>query len=507
MAELTFPHYLFRNGRATATIWILAVITGLLAAILPVEWIMVALAGATVLTLTAVQPLLVLAIALVAAPFGALESVILGGLSIDSGQILLGVALAGWIGRGLVQRQLKVPRSSLLPPLLIFVFLACVSLLNAPDLILGLKEVLKWVEIILIMMMVTDLAQDWHGKDGIWAIAFMLLMSGLVQATVGIWQFGLRGDGPEHFLVLERYYRAYGTFEQPNPYGGFMNLNALLALGILMALFSDWLLGMMGRRPAGADSLRSGWGMLLFFSAIGVAAFASILGLIFSWSRGAWMGFLAGLASMVVLWPRRTRYGLASLGVAGLLGLAMWQVGLVPTTVESRISSFTSDLTLGDVRGVDINDANYAVLERVAHWQAALDMARDHLWLGVGFGNYGAAYPNYALLNWPDALGHAHNYYLNLFAELGLLGLIAYLIAWMTIFWQTYRVLRRERTAVRGIALGLMGIWVALSVHHLVDKLYVNNIYIHLGVLLGLLQLADLHAASGEQVGEIEAGR
>jgi O-antigen ligase len=274
-----------------------------------------------------------------------------------------------------------------------------------------------------------------------------------------------------------------------------------------MALFSDWLLGMMGRRPAGADSLRSGWGMLLFFSAIGVAAFASILGLIFSWSRGAWMGFLAGLASMVVLWPRRTRYGLASLGVAGLLGLAMWQVGLVPTTVESRISSFTSDLTLGDVRGVDINDANYAVLERVAHWQAALDMARDHLWLGVGFGNYGAAYPNYALLNWPDALGHAHNYYLNLFAELGLLGLIAYLIAWMTIFWQTYRVLRRERTAVRGIALGLMGIWVALSVHHLVDKLYVNNIYIHLGVLLGLLQLADLHAASGEQVGEIEAGR
>ena len=29
-----------------------------------------------------------------------------------------------------------------------------------------------------------------------------------------------------------------------------------------------------------------------------------------------------------------------------------------------------------DVRGVGINDANYAVLERLAHWQAALEMWR-----------------------------------------------------------------------------------------------------------------------------------
>ncbi|MGB4869875.1 MAG: hypothetical protein WBP47_07475, partial [Candidatus Promineifilaceae bacterium] len=41
----------------------------------------------------------------------------------------------------------------------------------------------------------------------------------------------------------------------------------------------------------------------------------------------------------------------------------------------------------------------------------------------------------------------------------------------------------------RGIILGLMACWAALTVHHLVDKLYVNNIYIHLGVMLGLLAL------------------
>ncbi|HID52637.1 MAG TPA: O-antigen ligase domain-containing protein, partial [Anaerolineae bacterium] len=146
----------------------------------------------------------------------------------------------------------------------------------------------------------------------------------------------------------------------------------------------------------------------------------------------------------------------------------------------------------GDVRGEDINDANYAVLERLAHWQAAVDMARENLWLGVGFGNYEPAYADYALLNWPYPLGHAHNYYLNLVAEVGVVGLLAYLVLWTAVFWQTIRLLRRLDWPVRGIALGLLAVWAAISVHHLVDKLYVNNIYIHLGVMLGLLQLLEI---------------
>jgi len=151
--------------------------------------------------------------------------------------------------------------------------------------------------------------------------------------------------------------------------------------------------------------------------------------------------------------------------------------------------SFGADLQFGDVRGVDINDANYAVLERLAHWQAALGMARDQLWWGVGFGNYEPTYAAYALINWPDPLGHAHNYYLNLLAEVGVIGLLAYLLLWGVIVWQTWRLLARLDGAERGIVLGLLACWAALTVHHLVDKLYVNNIYIHLGVMLGLLAL------------------
>ena len=63
------------------------------------------------------------------------------------------------------------------------------------------------------------------------------------------------------------------------------------------------------------------------------------------------------------------------------------------------------------------------------------------------------------------------------------------------VFWQAIQILKRHDGLTRAIALGLLAAFVGLTVHHLVDKLYVNNVYIHLGVMLGLLQLLDRQTA------------
>jgi O-antigen ligase len=198
-----------------------------------------------------------------------------------------------------------------------------------------------------------------------------------------------------------------------------------------------------------------------------------------------------GAAVLLLFWPKKWWQGAVLLLVGGLLFWGGVEAGILPASVTERITSFSEDLRFGEVRGADINDANYAVLERLAHWQAALDMARDNLWLGVGFGNYEPVYADYDLINWDFPLGHAHNYYLNTLAETGVLGLAAYLLLWTAVFYQTIRQLRTLDWPVRGIALGLLAAWTAVTVHHLVDKLYVNNIYLHLGVMLGLLQLLE----------------
>jgi len=83
-------------------------------------------------------------------------------------------------------------------------------------------------------------------------------------------------------------------------------------------------------------------------------------------------------------------------------------------------------------------------------------------------------------------LGHAHNYYLNLLAETGLLGLGAYLLFLGSVFWGLWRASRHLTSWHRGLVIGLTGAWTHLVVHNLVDNILVNNVHLHLGVILAL---------------------
>jgi putative inorganic carbon (HCO3(-)) transporter len=470
---------------------LLALAAGLAIAVLPLPYAGLILVGAVVLIATLVEPLIGLALTLLAGPFGALESVILGGTSFDSGQLLLALTLAAWLTRSVARREIRLPRPDRTVALTLGLFMAigALSLLRAPSLSSGLKELVKWIQIALVAWFAADAAGR-SSRTG-WVVAAVLL-SGLCQALIGLWQFGLRSHGPEHFelvigfrgRVLEAY-RAYGTFEQPNPYGGFLGLLLPLALGWGVGQGAHWL---SRRRPRSfPPSLLLPW---LTAGLLGAALLAS-------WSRGAWLGAAAAVAAMLLYLPRRRGVGVLLVLALLAAGWAALQSGLLPGSIVGRLTGFADYVQFQDVRGVDITPANYAVLERMAHWQAALNMADQHPWLGVGLGNYEAAYADYALLNWPYPLGHAHNIYLNLLAETGVLGLMAYLAFWAAVIALTARVIRRGPYPQRGLALGLMGAWVHLSVHHLVDKLYVNNIYLHLGALLGLLLLLQDQAGSG----------
>ena len=475
----------------TAALIAIAIVLALAIVRLPLPAAAALVAVPFVLLLTFAYPLFGLGVALVLGPLGALEGIVLGSSRLDSGQIALMLTLAAWIGSSLARRRLGIPVTTFNLPWLLFVLIAALSLLDTISIALGLVELLKWLEIALIVWLVLDIAgRTESGYPTVMRLILtMLLFAGLIQAVIGIWQFGLRGSGPEHFMVLGRFYRAYGTFEQPNPFGGYMNLAAMLALGTVMGLLAAWRERRRGRSVG--ESLRPFTWWLAYAL---ICAVATTLGLVLSWSRGAWLGFLAGTAVLALFSTRHVWRGLALMLVAAAVMVASLALGaaagLGPAlAVADRLGGFREEFTPGDVRGVDINDENYSVLERLAHWQAAADMARDDLWTGVGFGNYEAAYPEYGLINFPAALGHAHNYYLNLLAETGVPGLLAYLFFWLVIIGQSIWLIRRLAWPERGVAVGLLAAWTALAVHHLVDKLYVNNIYVHLGAMIGLLQL------------------
>jgi O-antigen ligase len=129
-------------------------------------------------------------------------------------------------------------------------------------------------------------------------------------------------------------------------------------------------------------------------------------------------------------------------------------------------------------------------------------MARYHVLFGIGLGNYEPVYPGFRLVNWPYPLGHAHDIYLNVLAETGIIGLLAYGVLWVIVLWQTWRVTRSVDLWRRAAAIGLLGTWTHLSIHNLVDNLYVANIPLHLGALFGVLSILIMLEREAKQAVE-----
>lgn len=376
---------------------------------------------------------------------------------LNSAQIFLGLALLAWGWRGLAQRDLRLPRWGWDWAYGLFLIYALVSLSWAPSWEEGLPEWIKWAQIGLVVIIILTASPRIPP-----VLLGVALTSGAIQAGIGIWQALLRGTGPEHFMLPGLpFYRAYGTFQQPNPFAGMMGLIAPVALGLAF--------GTLGHPP------RSIWQTLLGLGALGIGGLA-LLALIVSWSRGAWLGAAVAVGTLIGMLPARSRWGFAALAAMILSGAFLWTAGWVPTPIRDRLAGAVEELQVIDVRGVVVDAANFAIVERMAHWQAAVEMIRAHPWLGVGFGNYAAAYPAYAPIRWPNPLGHAHNIYLNMAAETGLVGLLLYLLLWIVIGVRTWQAWRRNTGWRRGLAAGVMAAWAHLHIHQLFDNLYVANL-------------------------------
>jgi hypothetical protein len=189
-----------------------------------------------------------LGLALIAGPFAPLENEI-ARPPLNSAQIFLGLALLAWTWRGLARRDLRVPSWGWGWAYGLYLGYTLLSLLWAASWEEGLPEWIKWAQIGLVVILVRT-AQP-PVQRGLLGAA---LLSGALQAGVGLWQAVLRGTGPEHFrLPGLPFYRAYGTFQQPNPFAGMMGLIARWPWGW------DGACGGIRRYSAGGGPGLSGW--------------------------------------------------------------------------------------------------------------------------------------------------------------------------------------------------------------------------------------------------------
>jgi O-antigen ligase len=161
-------------------------------------------------------------------------------------------------------------------------------------------------------------------------------------------------------------------------------------------------------------------------------------------SRGGEIAIVAALVFIVAVGIFRLRIFLGLLAVAALGGIEAILAGLIPVYIFNPL---LARLGLIGFSLMYPNNQTFSTAERLAHWIAGLHMFFDHPLLGVGIGNYPDAYPHYFVTIFTDPLGHAHNYYINIAAETGSIGLIAYLLFLLAIFFagaHSYRLITRK---------------------------------------------------------------
>ncbi len=211
------------------------------------------------------------------------------------------------------------------------------------------------------------------------------LISFFVCSAYGIYQnFFVAPDttwtDEDMFSEIET--RVVSTFENPNVFGEYL----ILLIPLCIALF------FVSKKASERFS---------YF----LCLFTSIVALIYTWSRGAWLGCIASLIVFFVILSKRA----ISFYFLGVFALPL-AIPFLPSSVTERFVSIG-------------NMADSSTSYRVFIWEASVKMIKDYFFTGIGVGTdaFQTVYSEYALAGIETA-PHSHNLYLQIMVELGIFG-------------------------------------------------------------------------------------
>lgn len=263
-----------------------------------------------------------------------------------------------------------------------------------------------------------------------------LIAAGFAVALIGLIMFGL---GESIITAEDGARRLASVYGSPNNVGLFLGRCIPFALAFLIVP--------LDRRRR-----------LVAATVLAVMSAAVIL----SQSVGAlFVGLPAAVVAVLVLaWRRRARWIL--LGLAIVIALAF--VLSLQSARFARVLDFTSG-------------TNFF---RIRVWQSAINLIHDHPLTGVGLDQFLYAFRGHYIL--PDAwqepnLSHPHNFLLDFWVRLGILGVVIFaILQWR--FWQQirdlYHRLQPGAALPYALVIGTAGSMVNLLAHGLID----NSVYV-----------------------------
>jgi O-antigen ligase len=269
-------------------------------------------------------------------------------------------------------------------------------------------------------------------------LARTVVLVGLLMTLVGLVQAG-SGQPVIYGLWRPTFdWAVFGPYVNASHFAGYLAMAIPLAFGFSLEALAD-LRRSWRRRRRGWLALGGHAGNALVRRS--AEALALVVGLVACRSRGGMLAF--GLSTLVLVFAAGVRRQGALL-LAALAGLGVGWIGL---------GGFWRAMASRGVRS-----------SRLELWADMLPLARDFPVFGAGFNAFGTAYVRYQTVWRREWIGEAHNEYLQLLFDLGLLGVaLAAPLLWL-MFGRAAAAARRAP-----LELGVLGALLALAFHALVD--------------------------------------
>lgn len=375
---------------------------------------------------------------------------------------LVGALVIGsWILGRLVDSQGLAPAFGVMEILMLaFTGALLVSMVGVEDGATARDFFLRYVMFFALAILVADQVRSLRDvEELIWAV----VLAATAAAVVGMWYFLFGGE-----------FRAQGPLSDPN------DLAFALSLGVVIGFFL-----MMRYR-----------GAIRFVLLVALGAMAA--GVAATLSRGALVGLGAGVLWGVLLGRVRVRYLVVGLVCVCVVVAAVYML-------EPERISFAVDMKQGY--------GNVTVNQRFDRWTVAVRMFANKPVTGVGVGHYGVLFERFGGVRFAgEAVGSAHhvahNMYLEVLAETGLLGFLPFMALMGAGVWYSVDSSRRLQQRAQfedggdhrsgadvahllALADGLSAALVTLLVASLfLTEQYFAPLWILLGLVLGLNRVA-----------------
>lgn len=370
-------------------------------------------------------------ICLVLLPF-AFARTWIGGLYLSPAVFLLSIAFYLLVIRSLyIKTTIKYPKLVAWASLG-FVMALMLSIIGRPN--PHWQEVIAFIFYLTIPFLMSSMIRDFNVlRKAVW----ILILVGLTFALIGDYRF-FTGRSP--WFEVVNHYESFGT----------RNSDVFMLESAFILLFSFYLLG----KP------KSGFLKLAILLALSMMG----IGIIFSFSRGAWVSTFIGALSLFILAPGGHHIVGRFLNPRCLLSLGIFilvVISLITFVVpkENIHQEYSRLLTL---RSAELGQISPP---RSFQWQSSLEMVSNHPIRGIGVGNF-TQYILSPPFNSPVPWSDPHNSYLQAWVEEGILGLLAMI----TLVWSPMIHLKRVTRAFgtregRWMLSGILATMITYAVH------------------------------------------